>query len=441
MSQALIAQAQEAVRTANWTKLSHYLQQASSAPGENRGNCAPPAGVYPSGPSPRLEASSSQALLNLALGAFEQGDFQTRWEIAKILPSAGPGAIAPLGKRLAEAIEDEDWDLAWFIARLLGEFRHPDAAALLVGLLQAPPHEDLGSMAASALAHLGDLAIAPLTAQLHHASSRLLAVQALAQISHPTVTDALLSVVADPDPAVRTVAIAALEHLQDERCIPALVRACADPVAAVRRAAVTSLGGYGQHLGEAPFVRLLAPHLRDFDLEVCRQAALSLGRLPSSSAAAALAEVLRSPPTPLPLQLDLVRALVWLEIPESLTYLEGYRDEWRPQQTRTFQGGTTPARLWIATAELLGQIRRNDLKPGATRYLQALLTDPPALTPASAPLATDWLGELKRAIALSLGQLAQESAIPTLLALLDDADARVRLHAIAALKRFGMMEF
>ncbi|NJN86163.1 MAG: HEAT repeat domain-containing protein [Leptolyngbyaceae cyanobacterium SL_7_1] len=100
--------------------------------------------------------------LPTALEQFKLGDFDTRWEMAKLLPQFGSAAIAPLIDLLHDLdSEEDDWDLPWFIAQVLGTFQHPEAIAPLVDLMQTTDRPDVAEMAATALARSGVSAIAP----------------------------------------------------------------------------------------------------------------------------------------------------------------------------------------------------------------------------------------------------------------------------------------
>lgn len=90
----------------------------------------------------------------------------------------------------------------------------------------------------------------------------------------------------------------------------------------MRREAVKGLGFWGQSVDPVLLCEKVQPLLYDFNLEVCAQAGFTLSRFPIPQAAEAIATVLQSPHTPEPLQCNLIQALGWLAIPESLTRLE-----------------------------------------------------------------------------------------------------------------------
>lgn len=408
MSKTLVLeQATTAAQQANWSLVNHYLQQLLG--GENRGAA--------SGKSELLKVAGSK-LLTWALEVLEAGDFQERWEVAKLFPSLGTEAIAPLIAILQD--EDAEEELRWYAARILGEFDRPEAIAALVEVLKTSESEELSAMAAQALTGIGGAAIAALTELLAEEEWRLLAARSLAQIGTPEAIEPLLCVVKDASAQVRTTAVQAIGNFRDERAIPVLLEALRDTAASVRREAVTGLGLRAEWLDEKELVTLLSDRLWDFNIEVCQQAAIALGRLGTEAAAAALFEVLRSPATPVPLQLEVARVLGWMETPSSVDYL---------QQILASQ---TPSLVLIKEIiTVLGRLAQ----PAATARAAEMLA---RLLKSEQPLLEN--AEVKSAIAHALGQLGDRRAIDALTQLLADADAGVRLHAIAALKQLAPVE-
>jgi HEAT repeat protein len=92
------------------------------------------------------------------------------------------------------------------------------------------------------------------------------------------------------------------------RIPPVLLNALNDPAAVVRKEAVIGLGLRTDLGEELDLLARLKPLLYDFNWDVCQQAAIALGRLGTDEAADALFNVLKSPATPVPLQIDFVRA-------------------------------------------------------------------------------------------------------------------------------------
>lgn len=390
----LLVQAQTAHDTADWSSLIQYLQQLIlGTDWEN----------------PEV-VENREYLLTLAFSILEMGDFQQRWEITKVLTHLGDIAIPPL----IEILEDEDTEeeLRWYAARTLGEFQHPDAIAPLVELFKTDEDEELKAIAATALGQMGTVAIAALSELLLDEDTSLLAVRSLSCIPQIETITPLLSVVQDSQATIRTAAIEALSSFHDERVPPVLLNALDDIAATVRRAAVLGLG-FRPDLREAlDLVRKLQPKLYDFNIDVCCAAAVSLSRMACDDAAQQLFKLLISPHTPLPLQLETIRALVWVGTPSSLEYLQ-----------RAFNQNTSET-LWQEIVTVLGRVQKPQTTQAAEILLQILRSQHPATE----------IANIKSAIALSLGQLGEMQAIEPLISLLADPNASVRLHAIAALK-------
>ncbi|TVQ51884.1 MAG: HEAT repeat domain-containing protein [Spirulina sp. DLM2.Bin59] len=363
--------------------------------------------------SPPSPQEQKQAIA-LALMVLTWGDFQERWEVAKLLPQLGEGVVSPL----IAMVEDEDCEpeARWFAGRILGEFPEPGVIEVLIRLLQTSSDEELQRIVAGALTQIGTGAIASLAAALRMPSSRPVAARSLAQICHPAVIDPLTTLIHDSDPTVRHLAIEALASFQDPRVLPILQGALRDPAAAVRREALIGLGLRIHQMEEAAFVGMVAPCLEDWQLEVCQQAALTLGRLGSPGAVAAIARVLTRPTTPIPLQKTLIRALGWQASEHSLKVLGGVLAD-------------LPLLLKIEVLAVLGRIEVENLRYSAARilvdYYQAYRDR--ALDP-----------RIKQGLTQAWGQLGDPVAIDPLVQLMGDVDVKVRLHAIAALKRFDL---
>ena len=398
----VLEQAAAAAQQGNWSLVSQYLQQLPL--GKNTTDSD--AGSAP------LNDTDLEQVLNLALEVLNVGDFQERWEVAKMFPKLGEGAIAPL----IEILEDEDaeLELRWFTGRILGEFNHPIVITTLVDLLTTSEDEDLAVMAAAVLSSFGETAVEALTGLLADPDSRLLATRSLSQIRRPEIIAPLLGVVHDPQVAIRATAIEALTSFHDPRIPPVLLDALNDHVAAVRKEAVIGLGLRSDLREELDLLNRLKPLLYDFNLEICQQAAIALGRLGTDDAADALFGVLQSPATPVPLTYDLIRALAWVGTTKSLDYLQ-----------QALIGAAVESTLEIV--RVLGRLEDPVLKTKAAQILIDFLNS-------EHPSARE--ATVKQAIAQAWGQLGEMSAIEALVGLLADPADSVRLHAIAALKNF-----
>ena len=396
-----LEEAQVAADRQNWPLLVECLQQVTAKGGK-----------------PQEQHILEQAV-SLAIEALEWGDFQDRWEIAKVLPNLGNGAIAPLIAILED--EEADTEQRWFAARILGKFDRPEVIQALVELVQNS-EEELSQIAAETLGNFGPTAIESLATLLQQEDSRQFATAALAQIRRSETIAPLLSVVADSQVAVRAHAIEALSSFRDSRIPPVLVAALKDPATAVRKEAVRALGVRAYLDAELDLVNVLKPLLSDIRLEVCQQAAIAIGRVKTDAAAAALFELLRSPITPVELQIETVRALSWSETAAALEYL---------QQTLIAEFYNTNSLVCQEIVTVLGRVEKPELKAKAAEItIDLLKTGHPAVESV----------EIKQSLALGLGQLGDMRALDVLIQMLADADTSVRLHCTAALKQLNAIE-
>jgi HEAT repeat protein len=391
-------QAQAAYEVADLSLLIHSLQQLIL--GENFKD-------------PEI-VKNQEYFLELALFVLTIGDFQQRWDIAKLFNRLGAIAISPL----IEILEDEEAEeeLRFFAVRILGDLKDESAIEPLIRLLKTSDSEELREIIGTVLGQIGTTAIASLTSLLASENTRLLAVRSLSYIRCQEIITPLLSVVQDLDVEVRAAAIEALSSFHDERISPVLLNALDDVAATVRRYAVQGLGLRSNLRDKLDLTNRLQPRLYDFNLDVCCAAAGAISRMGDDAAARHLFQVLISPHTPIKLQIEVTRALSWLGTLSSLTYLRQALDQL-----------STPT-LWQEIVTVLGRVQQPNLKSAATEILLDILKiKHPAVEIAS----------VKSAIALSLGQLGTTQAIEPLTALLADSDAPVRLHVIAALKNLA----
>ncbi|MEG4393561.1 HEAT repeat domain-containing protein [Microcoleus sp. BROC3] len=420
-----LEEAQVAADRENWPGLVECLQQVTAK-----------------GSKPQEQHTLEQAV-SLAIQALEWGDFQDRWEIAKVLPNLGNGAIAPLIAVLED--EDADTESRWFAARILGKFDRPEVIQALVELVKNSD-EELSQIAAETLGNFGPTAIESLATLLQQQDSRQFATAALAQIRRTETIAPLLSVVGDSQVAVRAGAIEALSSFHDSRIPPVLVAALKDPATAVRKEAVRALGARAYLDAELDLVNLLKPLLSDIRLEVCQQAAIALGRVKTDAAAAALFELLRSPATPVELQMETVRALTWSETAAALEYLQtaligrSAVNAELGELTNTNQMLTVDDRLPLHNIKptvfqeiitVLGRVENPELKAKAAEIMIDLLeSNHPAVQSVA----------IKQSLALGLGQLGDIRALDVLIQLLADADNSIRLHCTAALKQLNAIQ-
>lgn len=365
-----------------------------------------------------------------ALQVLYDGDFHGRWELVKRFPDFGHESIAPL---LALAQDDAvDVEIRWFAIRSLGRFATSEAITGLAQIVLTTDDEDLGCLAAEQLAQLGSDAIAALVPLLDYPQERPLAVRALAQIRQPAVIAPLLTVMSDGQPTIRQMALEALGSFHDPRVTPVLLTALGDTHARVRKEAVITLGHRRDLLsregtvGSPPdgttqslqnkLIQKLTQCLWDFDIDVCCQAAIALGRLGLNAAVPALARLLALDHTPEPLLMCVVRSLTWIDTVEAYAALtEAY--------------GSLPVAI---QTEIIRHLSTMQASPqAAVQFLSAQLV---AATP-------DGLGDLpdgiKQAIAFSLGQLGDQTAFMALVPLLADPSRPVQFHVLQALDQLS----
>ena len=357
-----------------------------------------------------IEQEASQ-ILDLAITVLIEGDFSQRWDVAKVFPRLGANAGIGIDRAIYPIIEivtsDEDEELRWYAARILGEFNHPSAIAALIDLLKSSDNDELTSMAASALEQIGNPAVAALKELLADETTRLIAVKSLSHIRRSEIIAPLLTVVKDPDAKIRASAIEALGSFHNAEIPPILLEALDDISASVRKEAVTGLGFRSDVREELDLVNKLIPKLYDFNIEVCCTAVIALSRLGSDIATEALKSVLNSPLTPINLQLECIRALGRIETPLSLQYLRSCLNE-----------HSLPVQQEVV--KVLGQVQKLKVIAGDILIESLQLSN-----------------GVKSAIALSLGRLGEIKAVDPLINLLANPDTTVRLHAIASLQQLA----
>jgi HEAT repeat protein len=392
---SLLSQLQQAVQQQQWDNATQYLQQLRA---QHRQQLA--------------QASNTvlKEITALALQVFSQSDFQARWEIAKLFPDLGTAAIAPLLEILQD--EEADNEERWFIARLLGQFQTDRVFDALVAVLETSQDEELNAILISTLGSFEAKAIPTLTALLQQPRFSVLATTALAQMRHPETLAPLREQTHHKDAIARAAAIEALGSFNDVAMVPLLRQATQDTAAAVRKEAAIALGLWGAKAPELNLTADLGSLLYDFNAEVCQQAAIALGRIGSDEAAELVFQALVSPATPIPLQLEFARSLLWMETPQTLEYLLQALDTVAPA-TR------------IEIAKLLGRIKSPSLQPQAARGLLAFFQQ-----------QTHVEDDLAQALAQAWGYLGDRAAIPMLQQLERSPSKTVQLHAIAALKHF-----
>jgi HEAT repeat protein len=359
-----------------------------------------------------FETDFSDLTLEMALEILENGDFQQRWDLAKILPKFGETIIKPLLTRLEDpTIETEE---KWFIIKILGDFNQQEVIEILIKILSETEDQELKEITITSLSKIGSDAIKLLTILLENPDSRYLATLTLAQIRSLEVINPLLTVVNDPDLLVRKTAIQALGSYYDPRVLPVLTEKLTDFHSIIRQEALIGLNLWIDQ-EELGLVEIIKPLLNDLNLEVCQQAAITLTKAKTPEVAEALFNILVKPTTPISLQITLIHSLAWLEIPIGLDYLQESLSQVRSEIIKEIISS-------------LGRISQDDLKPQAGKILLDFFNSGhPSLEETS----------IKQELTQAWGNLAYLPSQKALVILKEDHIASVRLHAVAALKRFA----
>ncbi len=358
----------------------------------------------------------NERVLDIALQILAQGDFEDKWQIAKIVPKLGEIAIQPL----LDLVNDPDIDIEdrWFGARILGEFDRPQVIAASIDIIAKNEEPELTAIAVGALTKIGTSAIATLTEILATTASpdaqRRMAITVLAQIRHSQTIEPLISAIDDPDPQLRTLIVEALGSFHDSRIPPLLLAKLTDVAASVRKAAVVALSMRSDLAIELNFSQQLRPLLFDLDLAVCTATALGLARLPDPRVVALLTEVSVSDRTPNELKSAVILALGWIGSKAAIDSLIA----------SLVQNSSDLA------PEIIMAIGKTEIE---REYASQRLVDYWESKSSTTINSTT----IDREIATALGNLGNIASVPTLVKLSADLDDRVRLHAIAAIAKLS----
>lgn len=361
-----------------------------------------------------LNSQEWQTAFNLALKMLLEADFQHKWEVNKLFPLFGSEIVTPLTSLVLD--ENTAAEVRWFACQVLGNFPNSEVVVSLVTLLQQTTDSELIAIAGKTLINIGDRAIDALVDLLSQPEHRLLAVQSLSYIRTAPTIIPLLQIATDQDSQLRTIAIKALGSFHDHRVPPALINALKDKNSAVRKEAATALGFRPDLCQEFDLITHLQPLLSDLNLEVCRQAAISLGRMKQSAATTALFEVLQAETTPISLKSDLIKALGWSETSLGINYL---------QQTINNSGELITQEI----ITVLGRISNPELKTQSAQVLIDFWHNN----------HQQFSSLTKQTLATSLGELRRDTAYPVLEQIAQDSDRKVKLYALSALRKLSMI--
>ena len=400
VARKIIEQALEEAQRQNWLEVSNQLKQLPQTKTDSNGKQF------------ILNTKDWQMAFDIALKMLMQADFQHKWEITKVFPLLGSKIVDPLSSiAIDKKVESE---VRWFICQILGNFPQQSVVLTLVQLLQQSTDSELVAIAGKTLTKIGDHAIDALVELLSQSEYALLAAQSLSYIRTTSTINPLLAIATHQDTEVRAIAINTLGSFHDHRIPPILIKALEDRASKVRQEAVIALGFRPDLCQEMELVKHLKPLLYDLNLEVCRQAAISLGRMQQSSAAKALFEVLQADTTPVSLKSDLVKALGWSKLSTGIIYLE-----------QALANASELIRQEIIIT--LGRISTSKLKSQATKVLINFWQSRQSFS-----------ANTRQIFATALGELRDRSAQPVLEQLALDSDRKVQLHAISALKKLPL---
>ncbi len=400
--QSLLTQAQQQARQVDWAQVTYSLQRLVNGEGHLMAT-----DVH------QLSSTDRAQWLNLAMQVLEYGDFQLRWDIGKLLPAFELEAMTALLELLSDDALDPD--VQWFVIRALADFPHPEVMPMLLSIIQTSPQPELQQAAANALAQMGAKVIPILDALLQDAESRSLAVQILAQTRHQDAIPLLLELARDQEAATRAVAIDALSAFHSPQIAQVLLSALHDYASVVRLSAIRNVGFCLADLPDIDWLPYLQPLLGDLDLEVSRQAALTLGKLGTLAAIKTLAAILRSPHTPEPLAIDVIRALCWMERQAAIVELGQIWDDVALSE---------PVRQVLC--QNLGRIESEAVRPQAVKLLMTWLANDLAVADSAI---------LCQTIITALGLLGDRQAVDLLVQRLAMMEPWLQLHLVTALKQ------
>jgi HEAT repeat protein len=391
-------------------------------------------------------------------------------EVAQAIPE--PRAVQPL----ARALGDADPLVRAACADALGSQGSPDAVAPLAGKLDDPAPA-VRVQVARALARLGDpRAVVPLVGKVQDSvpDVRQAVVRALGDLGDPRATQALLLALRDTVPEVKIEALAALGRLRAPEAASAIAPLALERNPGVRQAALVALGRIATPeavhalvralgtqedalgsldrnpvrdalvtAGPAAVAELTALLDRPTSPAVATSAAWVLGELRATASAPAIVAALRKGAVPTPAALHaLAGAGTAAEVPVVLEFVGD--PSLREEALRAATALLDPTRPDGRAVEPLAATLKNPRTSTQDRAAIALLlgrTGAPRAATELAGLVSSKDTTLRLAAIDALGALGAASpagvADDTLVPLLADADAAIRLHAAVALAASG----
>ena len=322
------------------------------------------------------------------------------------------------GTRVTELLisQLESDDLETSIAAIIALGRIGDARsvpALIKCLTKAP---ELVISSASALAQIGDReALESLLTLIGDPDPavRQAVISALDSIGHPDMPVRLLTLLRDRDPLVRESAVKIAGYFAFPECMDLLLAACGEPAENVRRAAIEHIA----YVDNEQVLPILTTALQADTAKVRAAAAKSLEYIDRTEVIPLLLNALKD--TDVWVRYNASRSLGRLSHQEGKGQGEGEgKNKVLDAMAKLAQ--TDPAnQVRTAAIEALGQI-------GGERAVTKLIA-----------LQTESNVDLARAVIAALGEIKHPSALPTLIAALRSSDALVRVTAVRALGECG----
>lgn len=365
--------------------------------------------VDPSAPSQAglaYQAAAGRPQSNVNL---RQGSFEDRWEAAKQIPRLGEAAIPDLIAMLRD--DTLAWETQWFAARSLGSFDHPTVIEALIDAL-GTADEDLQAAIIDALCHIGPSAIAALSVLVTEPTYQALAIEVLTRIPHPATQAPLVAAVDLTTETTQAKVIDALGQFADLDLLPIFTQAVQNKASSVRMAGLQGLIRLRTQVDESQWVAWIQPLVEDVNPAVAQRAIHALGRTTDPAATQILQGLLEAIHTPERLKISAAQALAWQGTAAALGVL--------------FQTWDTLGQdIRIALVQGLSQITHPGLKAQMIAPVQQWLNTIPTTADHSL---------LRRNLVMLLGHIGDDTALPILRTLSQDADAGVRFHAEAALR-------
>jgi HEAT repeat protein len=242
--------------------------------------------------------------------------------------------------------------------------------------------------------------------------------------------------VGDPDELIRFTAIEALGSFHDPRITPVLFSALQDQSSVAIEAART-LGRRSDLLKSSAIIPYLQSCLLGNDAAVARESAIALGRLGAHPGGALATEALGdflTQPAPSQVKVAAVRALGWIDSPAATHYLCSAFDSPFPlvmlevrQEIARSLGQTQSAPLQLIAAQPLIGWLESQVNSQVEPLLDPLLNSPDQ--------PDTFL--LKQTVLSALARLGTLDGLDSIIPVLGDPDARIRMHALNALKQIS----